>query len=524
MIKNKQEKFTKIKKLLKDNANVIQKLATVHHAQLIGGDPIPNLHFEKYSKIHIKIVKVIANNLGDSSNGIKLLKKFGEELAKDSIKDGLKIEEAVDGNIFLKQAIWKMMEGTGMLKELSTQDFYLFSQTIGKYCDVLASQIAFTYHNNLTEKIAKNEAKFRALTEKSADAIALVKTDGRVIYASPATQVLMGYTPEEFQKLKNPFELVPPDDRKIVSRLFEKLITKPGTTEYVSYRVLHKKGHYIWIESAMTNLLEDPNVGAIVLNYRDISERKKLEQQKDDFIGIASHELKTPITSVKAYTQLLQYRFRNAQDVKSTELVGKMDAQLDRLTSLISDLLDVTKIEGRRLKFDDGYFDFNELVNETVEELQRTTEQHTIVTKFDDTKTVYGDRNRIGQVLINLLTNAVKYSPRADKVIVKTTTDKTDVTLCVQDFGIGISEKEQLHVFERFFRVGDKGQETYPGLGLGLYIAAEIIRRQNGKIWVESKKGKGSTFCFSLPIEKKKQEMKPPKDAPIKKGLYHEGK
>jgi signal transduction histidine kinase len=274
----------------------------------------------------------------------------------------------------------------------------------------------------------------------------------------------------------------------------------------------------------MTNLLKDPNVGAVVLNYRDITERKKLEEQKDDFVGIASHELKTPITSIKAYTQLLQYRFRNAQDSKSVELVNKMDAQLDKLTSLINDLLDVTKIEGRKIRFNEEYFDLNELINETVEELQRTSLQHTLVTKLTATKSVYGDRNRIGQVLTNLITNAIKYSPRAKEAIVKTRVENTYVTICVQDFGIGIAEKEQLKVFERFFRVGDKGQETFPGLGLGLYISAEIVRRHSGKLWVESKKGKGSTFCFRLPIEKKKFDKKPIIDDPIKKGMYHEGK
>jgi signal transduction histidine kinase len=120
------------------------------------------------------------------------------------------------------------------------------------------------------------------------------------------------------------------------------------------------------------------------------------------------------------------------------------------------------------------------------------------------TKTVYGDRERIGQVLTNLLTNAIKYSPQADKIVVRTTSDNLQITFSVQDFGIGIPQDKQAHIFERFYRVTGDNQETYPGLGLGLYISSEIITRQNGRIWVESSVGKGSTFSFSLPAQPSK--------------------
>jgi signal transduction histidine kinase len=226
-----------------------------------------------------------------------------------------------------------------------------------------------------------------------------------------------------------------------------------------------------------------------------------LSRQKDDFIGIASHELKTPVTSVKAYTQILRNRFTKAEDMKSAELARKMDLQLDKLTNLIADLLDVTKIESDKLQFNEMYFDFNELVVETVEELQRITERHKIILELGVSKTVYGDRERTSQVIANFITNAIKYSPSSDKIIVKTEAAKNNVMLRVQDFGVGISEKEQDKVFERFYRVNGNKNETYPGLGLGLYISAEIIKRQKGEIWVESEKGKGSTFCFCLPIQ-----------------------
>jgi signal transduction histidine kinase len=232
----------------------------------------------------------------------------------------------------------------------------------------------------------------------------------------------------------------------------------------------------------------------------DITEQKYLQQQKDDFIGIASHELKTPVTSVKAYTQVLERMLQKKGDTKEANMIKKMDAQLNRLTSLIGDLLDVTKINSGKLQFNNQEFDFNAILDELIEDLQRTTGKHTIVKNFVPGGIVFGDKERIGQVVTNLITNAIKYSPHADKVIVHTTIDEKEITLCVQDFGIGIATKNLDKVFEQFYRVSGEMQHTFPGLGLGLYISSEIIKREGGRIWVTSEEGKGSTFCFALPL------------------------
>lgn len=235
---------------------------------------------------------------------------------------------------------------------------------------------------------------------------------------------------------------------------------------------------------------------------KEIAERKRLEKQKDEFIGMASHELKTPVTSIKAYTQVLQHKFKKVENIKAFELLSKMDAQLDKLSNLISDLLDVTKAQAGKLQFHKSYFDINELVEEIAEEVQRTTSKHKIVVETDTTKSLLGDRERIGQVMTNFLTNAIKYSPRANKIIIKTKLSDHKITMSVQDFGVGIPKKSLKKVFDRFFRVNGLKQETYPGLGLGLYISSEIVKRHSGKIWVESELGKGSTFSFDLPIKK----------------------
>ncbi len=237
----------------------------------------------------------------------------------------------------------------------------------------------------------------------------------------------------------------------------------------------------------------------------DISKQKELERQKDEFLGIASHELKTPVTSIKAYAQVLQVIFSRKGDTKAVEQLQKMDTQVNKLTNLISDLLDVTKIQQGRLEFHEEYFDFNDLVAEIVEELQLTTRRHKIIKQLGKSKNIYADRERIGQVLVNLLSNAIKYSPNSKKIIVTTNINKGQATFCVEDFGVGIPKDKKNKVFEQFFRVSGPAENTFPGLGLGLYVSSEIVKREGGRIWVESAQGRGSTFCFSLPIKKLKQ-------------------
>lgn len=258
-------------------------------------------------------------------------------------------------------------------------------------------------------------------------------------------------------------------------------------------------------------------VGTVVI---EITALKKLEQQKDEFLAVASHELKTPVTSIKAYAQVLQKLFKKKGDMQSFELITKMDAQINRLITLIADLLDVSKMQAGKLQLRLTNFDFAELVTEVVDEIQRTTIHHTIHTTLPERKMVYGDRDRIGQVITNLLTNAVKYSPHADSIVVKTHVDQETISLSVQDFGLGIPKEKQAKVFEQFYRVEGRKENIYPGLGLGLYISSEIIHRHGGTIGVESVEGKGSTFYFTLPTYQRSPQQ--PEDTLDEEAIKHE--
>lgn len=233
---------------------------------------------------------------------------------------------------------------------------------------------------------------------------------------------------------------------------------------------------------------------------RETQLHKQAMDRKDEFISIASHELKTPVTSIKGYVQLLRFNFQKEGNAMAADLLGKVDAQINKLTSLIADLLDVKKIETGQLQYHEDVFDFNDLVNEIVEETQRVVHKHFIIKQLCDSCMIRGDRNKIGQVMTNLLENAAKYSSDGRTILVTTSPAGESVRFSVKDEGIGIPKSQLAKIFERFFRVTSEKENTYSGLGLGLYISTEIIKRHNGTIHVESEEGKGSTFSFELPV------------------------
>ena len=233
----------------------------------------------------------------------------------------------------------------------------------------------------------------------------------------------------------------------------------------------------------------------------ELHKTKHLERQKEEFLAIASHELKTPVTSLKIYGQSLKSVLTRLSETNpALEHVEKMEKQVDRLSGLVNDLLDISKIQAGKIEFNVTDFNIAELMEEISEQMQQTTSRHTIVTSLKQNVFVHADRERIAQVLINLLSNAIKYSPQAHEVILECKVQKTNILVSVKDFGIGIDKKSKKMIFDKFYRARDSFHDSFPGLGLGLYISNEIILRHNGNMAVTSSKGKGSCFTFTLPL------------------------
>lgn len=491
-------------------------------------------------------------------------------------------------------------------------------------------------------ELEKREARFRALIENSSDAISLFDKTGKILYASPSTKKITGYSSKESIG-KSIYNVTYPKDKKKIQEFVDNLLRSPEDKLVpIIYRRISKDGSIPWIEGVGRNLLNNPNVGALVLNYRDVTERveadriiqqakeeleiifenvadaiivwnakgeilyvnqaaitlnryesveeflndttyynflsrfenifdedgkplsedrlslpfvlrhkrsmeqiikvilredhtiqwrkiitapvldnqgnaqlivsviqditgeKQKENTKDEFISTASHELKTPITSAKLYAGILSEKLQQKGDEKSYAIVAKLDTQLNRLTKLINDLLDVTKIRSGRISFVKKRVSIEKLVKDIIEEMQYTTITHTLQFNGGSKKLLLLDEERVRQVLVNLISNAIKYSPQANRVDISLDNNEKGVEICVKDYGVGIGKSDQKKIFEPFYRSISSGS-NFPGLGLGLHIASEIIKRHGGSIKVESVLGKGTKMTVFLPENKHDQ-------------------
>ena len=295
---------------------------------------------------------------------------------------------------------------------------------------------------------------------------------------------------------------VRPEDRDILQTGLEKAVDNAGIFQ-TEFRILSgEPSENIWL-SAYGRTVSRQNgkatrMAGVIYN---ITNRKILENQKDEFFGIASHELKTPVTSIKAYAEVLQEMAVETRDPNSASVVGKLNRQVDRLTSLINNLLDTTKIFEGQLTIQREEFNINELIEERAEDMQPLTRKNTIQVALDpDIPNVLADKERIRQVLTNLISNAIKYSPGGGDIYVQSELKEKEIKVSVRDSGIGIPDDLKTKVFDRFFRVKNPRVHSFPGMGLGLYITAGIIHQHGGRILVDDKQETGTLIYFTLPL------------------------
>jgi PAS domain S-box-containing protein len=341
------------------------------------------------------------------------------------------------------------------------------------------------------------EAKFRRLFDSNLIGVFVSDFAGTFLDANDAFLDLLGYTREELLAGTMQRDALTPSEFHSLSQNAVKALQETGASDTYEKEYLHKSGRRIPVLVAVTRIEQTETCIGFVL---DISDRKELDKRKDEFISMASHELKTPVTSLKGFLSLLQRSLATHGDEKALHYLARMDAQVTKLTKLINDLLDLSKMQTGQLVYREERFDLDALVQEIVENAQGTTQTHHLLLEGETQAEVFGDRDRIGQVLINLLNNAIKYSPQADTVLVRVAKDQNKALVSVRDFGIGIAKEHQHKIFERFYQVTDPEEKTYPGLGIGLHITSEIVKRHGGQMWVESKKGEGATFHFTLPL------------------------
>jgi PAS domain S-box-containing protein len=348
------------------------------------------------------------------------------------------------------------------------------------------------------KQLSLSEDRYRRLFETSKDGLLIVDADTHLITdVNPSVTELLGYTCEQLRG-RDLWRSGVFQSQEISQAAWQEALEQPSC-RYDALPLQNRDGQIRYVEF-VSNRYQANGHEVIQCSLRDVSERKELDKRKDEFISMASHELKTPVTSLKGFLNLVQRRSIKQGDEKVLHYLARMDIQINKLTALINDLLDLSRMQTGKLIYREETFSLEELVREVVTNIQETTQTHRLVLEGQTQATVFGDRDRIGQVLINLLNNAIKYSPGADAVLIRIVNDQQKILVSIQDFGIGIAQDHHLRIFERFYQVTEPAEKTYPGLGIGLYISSEIVRRHGGQMWVESRKGEGATFHFTLPL------------------------
>jgi len=289
-------------------------------------------------------------------------------------------------------------------------------------------------------------------------------------------------------------------DKKLVTKGYSSgamdYITKPIDPDILLLKV--KTFHRLYEQNRELNRIHASLRSEIEFRKTVEGELQMAIRKRDEFISIASHELKTPLTTIKAYVQLLDRSISG--EAPARMYVERTLAQVQKLDNLIMDLLDLSKIESGKLKFNKKNFSFEPTLSNAVEMIRQTYPDYRIIRNGWADVELYGDEMRIEQVIINYLTNAIKYSPDVKEIQIETDIQPSSrLSVRVKDQGIGISKDHQSDIFGKFYRV-EESSGRFQGLGIGLYICAEIIRRHEGEYGVESEPGKGSTFYFSIPM------------------------
>jgi two-component system, chemotaxis family, CheB/CheR fusion protein len=373
--------------------------------------------------------------------------------------------------------------------------FYAWSWTFRDITEIKKAELA----------LRQSEEHFRQLANLVPGKINEADAAGNVYYYNKAWLDFTGLTLDELMQ-EGWQKIIHPDELEPVSKQWMECVATGNSIE-LSLRMQNKEGEYKWHLARAVAIKND--VGEVlkwISTMTEIQSLKEEEERKEDFLKMVSHELKTPVTSIKGYVQLLLSMMKENEQISITPLktsLERIDSQVLRLSRLITEMLDLSKIELAKLTLQKKVLNLNLLVAETIQDINYTNNTHTILLTEETNVNIFADKDRIGQVIINFITNAIKYSPKQTTIEVKIyAAENNAVAVSVKDEGIGIEKNDQHKIFERFYRAGGEMEKTYGGFGIGLFIASEIIQRHKGSIAVESEKGKGSTFIFMLPVSK----------------------
>jgi two-component system sensor histidine kinase VicK len=369
-----------------------------------------------------------------------------------------------------------------------------------KVAHILNTVVDITEEVKAREAAIESENRLRLATEATGLATWDLDLRDQTLICSAQMAVIFGHPLETIVTVADIRNQVNADDmQNIVLKSYHESL-QTGNYLY-EVRICWPDGSLHWIKTQGIVLTDEKKIPVRMLGtILDITESKRDEIRKNDFIAMASHELKTPLTSLKAYIQLLSKKMPESNDNFINNALSKAGYQVNKMSDLIHGFLDLSKLESGKLQLKLQYFDINELIKDTIAEFCAISPGYAVSFNRHKLIIVKADKEKIEQVISNFLSNAIKYSDKGSKISIKSKKTGDSVQVSVIDEGIGIKAKDQEKLFQRFYRVESEKMKNISGFGIGLYLASEIIQRHKGKIWVESKEDEGSTFHFSLPL------------------------
>jgi PAS domain S-box-containing protein len=366
-----------------------------------------------------------------------------------------------------------------------------FSAFTGVVMDITEQYLA-------AKKVELAEKSLRMAIDAAGLGTYYINAADRIFVASPKLKEFFGFFPDEDVPYDAAINQIHPDFRQKAADLVEAAFNR-GTRFDMEYPIIgHHDGTIRWVRG-IGELQHNEGKDYLTGVLHEITESKKDELRKNDFIGMVSHELKTPLTSLNAYLQMLQAKARKADDSQTQRALDQSVKQVKRMTNMINGFLNVSRLESGKIQIDYQNFDMADLIHDLEQETIELYAPHKII--FDPVlpTIVNADKEKIGQVVINLISNAVKYSSSGSTIQVACIQENGLAKVSVSDEGIGITEEDQRRLFERYYRV-ENNNNKISGFGIGLYLSAEIINRHHGKIWVESEINIGSTFYFTISL------------------------
>jgi len=379
-------------------------------------------------------------------------------------------------------------------------------ESVGNSFNLMAEKISKTIQTYEKEKdiAVSQKSKFEEILSSVIDGIIALDFNKNVLFLNKASKEITGYTEAECygKSIAQLIHLFSNNDE-----IFAKTYCQEGFNQSVNVVGKGGKQTKVSIMTAQVGTSIQTNLSCILILH-DLSKEEELEQMKLDFVSMASHELKTPLTSIIGYLSVTLDEIKDKLPGENLELLRKAFIAAQQLQTLITNLLNVNKIERDQLSVSPEPVEYFPILSKATEDLRAQANQKniilTLIPQNQPLPKVLADQIRLGEVVGNLIANAINYTNPGGKVEISTQVSPTEITTTVSDTGIGIPQEAIPHLFNKFFRVSNTGQKANKGTGLGLYITKSIIEKLHGKIWVESEAGKGSKFSFTLPIATQK--------------------